>query len=82
MQPHSTLSRSPRYSWVAPQIMDCFPPMKAFIDLAIKKGVNRFVALSASPFDFENGPMMGKVSRYIVSVNDEYAIFEANLVYG
>src|SRR5664279_2911220 len=30
---------------VAPPIMDCLPPMKAFIDLAVKSGVKRFVLL-------------------------------------
>jgi festuclavine dehydrogenase len=59
---------------VAPPIMDCFPPMKAFLDLAIEKGLKRFVLLSASLLDVGDGPMMGRVSKYIVSLNVEYAI--------
>lgn len=54
--------------------MDCFPPMKTFIDLAMQKGVKRFVLLSASLLDVGDGPMMGKVSKYVTSLNVEYAI--------
>jgi festuclavine dehydrogenase len=59
---------------VAPPIMDCFPPMKTFIDLAMQKGVKRFVLLGASLLDAGDGPMMGKVSKYVTSLNVEYAI--------
>ncbi len=59
---------------VAPPIIDCFPPMKAFIDLAVEKGVKRFVLLSASVLDVGDGPMMGKVSNYISSLGVEWAI--------
>lgn len=59
---------------VAPPIIDCFPPMKAFIDLAVEKGVKRFVLLSASVLDVGDGPMMGQVSKYISSLRMEWAV--------
>lgn len=61
---------------VAPPIMDCVPPMKAFIDLAVKNGVKRFVLLSASVLEDGDGPMMGQVSSYIKSLKVEYAILQ------
>jgi festuclavine dehydrogenase len=59
---------------VAPSIMHQMPLMKTFIDLAISKGVKRFVLLSGSVLPVGDGPMMGAVSKYIVSLNVEYAI--------
>ena len=45
--------------------MDCFLPMQTFVDLAVEKGVKRFVLLSASLLDVGDGPMMSKVSGYL-----------------
>lgn len=59
---------------VAPPIMDCLPPMKAFIDLAVEKGVKRFVLLSASLLDVGDGPMMGQVSKYLSGLGVEWAV--------
>jgi len=59
---------------VAPPIMDCFTPMKAFIDLAVETGVRRFVLLSASLLDVGDGPMMSQVSKYISSIGVEWAV--------
>lgn len=59
---------------VAPAIFDQLPPSQAFIDLAISKGVQRIVLLSASAFEVGDGPMMAAISKYIVSLGVEYAI--------
>jgi festuclavine dehydrogenase len=59
---------------VAPPIMDCFPPMKAFIDLAVEKGVQRLVLLSASLLEVGDGPVMGQVSKYISELGLEWAV--------
>jgi len=48
--------------------------MKALIDLAVEKGVQRFVLLSGSVLDVADGPMMGKVSKHISSLGVEWAI--------
>ncbi|KAF8171018.1 hypothetical protein K438DRAFT_1909238 [Mycena galopus ATCC 62051] len=56
---------------VPPPILDMFPPMKAFIDFAIIKGVKRFVLMSAALL--EMGDMaMGKVHEYLRDRNVEY----------
>ncbi|KAJ7866697.1 hypothetical protein B0H13DRAFT_1897967 [Mycena leptocephala] len=56
---------------VAPQTLDVFPPMKMFIDLAVEKGVGRFVLMSAAAFDV-GGPIVGKVHEYLHSLHVEY----------
>ncbi|KUJ20904.1 NAD(P)-binding protein [Mollisia scopiformis] len=61
---------------VAPPIMDCLPPMKTFIDLAIKNGVKRFVLLSASVLEDGDGPIMTAVASYIKGLKVEYAILQ------
>ncbi|KAK0189537.1 hypothetical protein F5146DRAFT_1122100 [Armillaria mellea] len=45
------------------QVPQKFPPMKPFIDLAVQKGVKRFVLLSASALE-PGQPAMGKVHEY------------------
>lgn len=57
---------------VAPATSDPFPPMKAFIDFGITKGVKRFVLLSASVFE-AGGPVMGQVHQYLIDVKVEFA---------
>ena len=48
--------------------------MKAFIDVAVEKGVRRFVLLSASVLDVGDGPMMGQVSKYLSSLGVDWAV--------
>ncbi|KAK0216188.1 hypothetical protein IW262DRAFT_201677 [Armillaria fumosa] len=52
---------------------EVFPPMKPFIDLAIKKGVKRFVLLSASALELGH-QAMGKVHEYLLSLKVDYAV--------
>lgn len=61
---------------VAPPVMDCVPPMTAFIDLAVKNGVKRFVLLSASVLEAADGPMMSRVCDYIKALKVDYAILQ------
>ncbi|KAJ7713866.1 hypothetical protein B0H16DRAFT_1619762 [Mycena metata] len=56
---------------IAPQVLDPFPHMKAFIDFAIQKGVKRFVLMSAAVLEV-GGPLMGKVHEYLASLAVEY----------
>ncbi len=56
-------------------------PMKPFIDLAITKGVNRFVLLSATTLE-TGGPAMGKVHEYLLSLQADYAILRPSWFYG
>ncbi|KAK0475043.1 hypothetical protein EDD18DRAFT_1313306 [Armillaria luteobubalina] len=53
--------------------IDPLPPMKPFLDLAVKKGVNRFVLLSASALEAGH-PAMGKVHEYLLSLKVDYAV--------
>ncbi|KAK0200824.1 hypothetical protein DFS33DRAFT_1355252 [Desarmillaria ectypa] len=52
---------------------EVLPPMKPFIDLAVQKGVKRFVLLSASTVE-SGGPTMGKVHEYLLSLKVDYAV--------
>ncbi|KAJ6516666.1 hypothetical protein C8R47DRAFT_1172849 [Mycena vitilis] len=56
---------------IAPPVLDMFPPMNAFIDFAIDKGVKRFVLMSAAMLE-AGDPAMGKVHEYLRSRNVEY----------
>lgn len=59
---------------VAPPIVDQVPLTNTFINLAITKGVKRFVLLSGSVFAVGDGPMMGAVSKHLISLDVEYAV--------
>ncbi|KAJ7486682.1 hypothetical protein FB451DRAFT_1534677 [Mycena latifolia] len=50
------------------------PPMKAFIDFAIKKGAKRFVPMSAALLE-AGGPGMGLVHAYLGSLQVELVCF-------
>ncbi|KAM0271687.1 hypothetical protein ACHAQH_008973 [Verticillium albo-atrum] len=85
------LSPSPRAVFlVAPPILDMFPPMSAFINLARENGVKRFILLSSSALEAdEKGVAMGRVHAYLKSLGDKGEIewgvlrpswFQENLV--
>ena len=54
-------------------LLDMLPHVKPFIDLAVTKGVKRFVVLGASPFP-KGGPVAGKVHEYLEEIGVEYAV--------
>ncbi|KAJ7698630.1 hypothetical protein B0H17DRAFT_324738 [Mycena rosella] len=56
---------------IAPPILVSFPPMKVFVDLAISRGVKRFVLLSAGMVE-PGGPAMGKAHEYLSTLKVEY----------
>ncbi|KAI1075027.1 putative ergot alkaloid A [Whalleya microplaca] len=67
------LSASPPVSAVfivAQGVMDSVPTIQAFIDLAVSRGVARFVLLSATIIP-EDGPMTGQVHRYLRELGDQ-----------
>lgn len=59
---------------VSPPILDSFPPMKKFIDLAREKGVNRFVFLAASVLAIEDGSGPSATWKYISEIGVEHTI--------
>ncbi|KAJ7805029.1 hypothetical protein B0H14DRAFT_2745982 [Mycena olivaceomarginata] len=71
--PFDTDSNIDRIYLIPPPVLDMFPPMKAFIDFAIQKGVKRFVLMSAALLE-EGGPAMGKVHEYLHSRQVEYCV--------
>ncbi|KAJ7767005.1 hypothetical protein DFH07DRAFT_1012023 [Mycena maculata] len=56
---------------IPPPTLGMLPLMKSFIDVAIGKGVKRFVLMSASMVEL-GGPMMGQVHEYLRSLGVEY----------
>ena len=58
---------------VAPRTVDLLTPTKGFVDYALKKGVKRFVLLSASSVQCGD-PAHGKIHEYIKSLNVEYGV--------
>lgn len=65
----------------APGVMDVLPPMKAFIDFARTRGINRFVLLSASVFE-AGGPATGQVHQYLIDLGVEYAVLRPSWFMG
>lgn len=66
---------------IAPRIFDMLPPMKAFIDFAIEKGVERFVLMSAGLLE-AGGPAMGLVHEYLASLDVEYCVLRPSFFFG
>ncbi|KAI1478846.1 putative ergot alkaloid A [Daldinia eschscholtzii] len=59
---------------VPPPISDVAPCMISFVNFAVKRGVKRFVLLSASTIE-KGGPAMGQVHQHLDSLNNiEYAV--------
>ena len=54
-------------------VLDTLPRVKPFIDLAVTKGVKRFVVLSGSPVG-KGGPVAGKVHEYLEKIGVDYAV--------
>ena len=55
---------------VLPALLDLFTITKPFIDLAVSRGVKRFVLLSATKFP----PTVGDIHQYLVDIKVDYAI--------
>ena len=54
-------------------VLDTLPHVQPFIDLAVTKGVKRFVVLSGSPVG-KGGPVAGKVHEYLEKIGVDYAV--------
>ena len=53
---------------------DHFPAIKSFIDLAVSKGVKRFVLLTATQVNIGPPTAMGKAHEYLVDIKVDYAV--------
>lgn len=67
---------------ICPTTLYPLPVMKPFIELAISKGVKRFVLLASTAIAPGDEIMMGKVAEYIISLNVEYAILRPSWFMG
>ncbi|KAJ3510097.1 hypothetical protein NLJ89_g4861 [Agrocybe chaxingu] len=60
---------------VAPVVLDILPVVKPFIELAISKGVKKFVLLSASQMD-KGSIYVGKIHEYLVERGVENTVLQ------
>jgi uncharacterized protein YbjT (DUF2867 family) len=58
---------------VSPTIYDMLPHAKTFIDLAVTKGVKRFVLLSESQLN-PGDPYTGKIHQYLLDIGVDYFV--------
>ncbi|KAF8965090.1 hypothetical protein BDZ97DRAFT_1659434 [Flammula alnicola] len=58
---------------IVPGIFDVLSYLGPFIDLAVSKGVKRFVLLSTSQLEPGDGPL-GKVHQYLLDIGVDYAV--------
>jgi festuclavine dehydrogenase len=79
--PFKSYSDIDRIYLIAPPVLDMFPPMKSFIDLAVEKGVKRFVLMSAGMLEL-GGPAMGKVHQYLSTLDVEYCAVRPSWFFG
>ena len=61
---------------IAPPAYEPLPIMKPFIDLAVAKGVKRFVLLSASQCN-PGDPGPGGIHQYLIDIGVDYAVLRA-----
>lgn len=66
---------------VAPEIPDPVPAMNAFIDVAVKNGINRFVLLGGSDLE-KGGDYIGGVWQHLDDLDVEYAVLKATWFMG
>lgn len=68
---------------IQPQVTDPSEPMNAFIDVAVKHGVRRFVMLAGSGCELGGSARgVGKVWQYLVDQKLEYCVLRATWFMG
>ena len=60
---------------ILPPVLDSIPLVSPFIDLAISKGVKRFVLLTSTQ-SVAGGPAHGKVHQYLLEKGVDYAVLK------
>ena len=68
--PFNVDSNIDRVYLVLPAVLDLFTITKPFIDLAVSRGVKRFILLSATQFP----PTMDTIYKYLVDIKVDYAV--------
>ena len=72
--PFKADSNIDRVYLVVPSVIDGSDVVKPFIDLAISKGVKRFVLLTATQIEIGSATLTGKVHEYLVNSKVDYAV--------
>jgi festuclavine dehydrogenase len=67
---------------IAPPILDMFPAMKQFIDLAVSLNVKRFVLVTGSLVEVGDGPNMKKVETYMIGLGVEFTVLRPSWFMG
>ena len=72
--PFKTDSNIDRVYLIVPSVVGQLSTVKPFIDLAISKGVKRFVLLTASQAEIGSPVLMGKVHEYLLNIKVDYTV--------
>ena len=72
--PFKTDPNIDRVYLIVPSVMDQLSTVKPFIDLAISKGVKRFVLLTGSRIEMGSPVLMGKVHEYLLDIKVDYTV--------
>ena len=72
--PFKTDPNIDRVYLIVPSVMGQLSTVKPFIDLAISKGVKRFVLLTASQAEIGSPVLMGKVHEYLLNIKVDYTV--------
>jgi len=72
--PFKTDSNIDRVYLIVPSVIGQLSTVKPFIDLAISKGVKRFVLLTASQAEIGSPVLMGKVHEYLLNIKVDYTV--------
>ena len=72
--PFKTDPNIDRVYLVVPSVIGQLSTVKPFIDLAISKGVKRFVLLTASQADIGSPVLMVKVHEYLLNIKVDYTV--------
>ena len=72
--PFKTDPNIDRVYLIVPSVMGQLSTVKPLIDLAISKGVKRFVLLTASQAEIGSPVLMGKVHEYLLNIKVDYTV--------
>lgn len=72
--PFKSDSNIDRVYLIVPSVIGQLSTVKPFIDLAISKGVKRFVLLTASQAEIGSPVLMGMVHEYLLNIKVDYSV--------
>ena len=72
--PFKTDPNIDRVYLIVPSVIGQLSTVKPFIDLAISKGVKKFVLLTASQAEIGSPVLMGQVHEYLLNIKVDYTV--------